>query len=160
MKLKKSEPWDKKNLRTVLKSLKKNKSRDPHDMINELFRPENIGSDLESALLLLLNKIKISFTFPEFMQYANITSIYKGRGKKNSLESDRGIFSINTLKSILMKLIYNDEYDTIDVNMSDSNIGAKKRKNIRNHIFILNRIINETLNNKKKAIDIVILDYM
>ena len=43
--------------------------------------------------------------------------------------------------------------------MSDSNIGARKRKNIRNHIFILNGIINETLNNKKKAIDIVILDY-
>ena len=58
-----------------------------------------------------------------------------------------------------MKIIYNEEYETIDKNMSDSNIGARKGKNIRNHIFILNGIINETNNNKKKAVDIVILDY-
>ena len=43
--------------------------------------------------------------------------------------------------------------------MSDSNIGAIKCTNTRNHIFILNGIINETLNNKKQAVDIVILDY-
>jgi hypothetical protein len=93
------------------------------------------------------------------MQYANIIYIYKGRGKMNSLENDRGIFIINIVRSILMKLIYKEEYDTIDENMSDSNVGARKRKNIRNHIFILNGIINETINSKKKAIDIVILDY-
>ena len=159
VKMNKSEPWDIENLRKVLKSLKKNKSRDPHELINELFRPENIGSDLESSLLALLNKIKVTFKFPEFMEYADIVSIYKGKGKKNSIESDRGIFIINIVRSILMKVIYSEEYDVIDENMSDSNIGARKHKNIRNHIFILNGIINETLNNKKKAIDVVILDY-
>ena len=58
-----------------------------------------------------------------------------------------------------MKLIYKEEYDIIDSHMSDSNIGARKRKNIRNHIFLLNGVINEANNNKKKSIDIVILDY-
>ena len=58
-----------------------------------------------------------------------------------------------------MKLIYNDEYETIDTNMSDSNIGARKNKNIRNHIFIINGVINETLRSKKNCIDIQILDY-
>ena len=58
-----------------------------------------------------------------------------------------------------MKLIYNDEYANIDENMSDSNIGARKNKNIRNHIFIINGVINETLKSKKKCIDIQILDY-
>ena len=159
VKLKKVKPWDIKSLRVVLKSLKKNKSRDPHELINELFRPENIGSDLESALLQLLNKTKETYELPEFMQYANIVSIYKGKGKKNSLDSDRGIFIINIFKSLFMKMIYNEEYETIDQNMSDSNVGARKRKNIRNHIFILNGIINETLNNKSKSIDVVITDY-
>ena len=93
--MKKAEPWDIESLRRVLKSLKKNKSRDPHDLIYELSRLENVGSDLESSLLLLLNKVKETHEIPEFMEYANIVSIYKGRGKKNSLESERGIFIIN-----------------------------------------------------------------
>ena len=58
-----------------------------------------------------------------------------------------------------MKLIYNEEYETIDSNMSDSNIGARKRKNIRNHIFIINGVINDTIQNKKNCVDIQILDY-
>ena len=58
-----------------------------------------------------------------------------------------------------MKIIYNEEYEIIDSHMSDSNIGARKGKNIRNHIFILNGIINEVMKNKNRAIDVVILDY-
>ena len=58
-----------------------------------------------------------------------------------------------------MKLIYNDEYETLDESMSDSNIGSRKGKNIRNHIFILNGIINDTVHNKNESIDIEILDY-
>ena len=42
--------------------------------------------------------------------------------------------------------------------MSDSNVGGRKRKNIRNHIFIVNRVINEALK-KKTNVDIEILDY-
>ena len=158
VKMNKSDPWDIETLRSVLKSLKKNKSRDPHNLINELFRPETIGSDLEYSLLLLLNKVRQTFIIPDFMVFSDIVSIYKGRGRKNSLESDRGIFIINIVRSILMKGIYSEKYETIDSQMSDSNIGARKRKNVRNHIFILNSIINETMNNKK-AIDVVILDY-
>ena len=58
----------------------------------------------------------------------------------------------------MMKMIYNEEYEVIDYNMSDSNIGARKKKNIRNHIFILNGVINEAIKNQK-SIDIQILDY-
>ena len=92
------------------------------------------------------------------MELANIISIYKGKGAKNDLQNDRGIFIINIVKSIMMKMIYNDEYGTIDLNMSDSNIGARKGKNIRHHIFVLNGIINEAIRNKK-SVDIQILDY-
>ena len=46
----------------------------------------------------------------------------------------------------------------IDANMSDSNVGGRKRKNIRNHLFIVNGIITEALK-QKKNIDIEILDY-
>ena len=56
-------------------------------------------------------------------------------------------------------MIYNQEYETIDSNMSDSNIGARRGRNIRNHIFILNGIINDVIKSKDKAVDIGILDY-
>ena len=58
----------------------------------------------------------------------------------------------------MMKIIYNEEYDTIDGNMSDSNIGARKNMNIRNHIFIINSIMNESIQ-KGDPIDIIVSDY-
>jgi hypothetical protein len=44
-----------------------------------------------------------------------------------------------------MSMIYDDEYEVIDNSMSDSNIGARKGENIRNHIFIVNTIILDVL---------------
>ena len=159
-KLRKSEPWTESNLNVVLKSLKKNKARDPHGLINDLFKPEVIGSDLSESLLSLMNGIKENCYLPEFIQWANITSIYKGKGGKLDLNNERGIFIVTVFRSILMRLIYNDKYDIIDSNMSDSNVGARKKKNIRNHIFVINSIIHDVLSsNNKVPIDIQIMDY-
>ena len=44
--------------------------------------------------------------------------------------------------------------------MSDSNIGARKKKNIRNHIFIINSIIYDVLSKKSnEPVDIMVLHY-
>ena len=159
VKQQKTKPWTTSELRITLSSLKNNKTRDPHGLVNELFKPGVIGKDLENSFLKLLNKIKDECLIPSFMELVNIVAIYKGRGRKNLLVNDRGIFIVNIFRSVLMKLIYKDNYDTIDSNMSDSNVGARKRKNIRNHIFILNGIINDVLSRKDAAIDIIIVDY-
>ena len=158
VKLRREDKWSLDELITVLKSLKFNKSRDPHGLVNEIFHPNVIGADLLKSLLMMFNRIKKEVDIPEMFQFANIVSIYKGKGAKNDLQNDRGIFIMNILRSIMMKMVYNDEYDTIDSNMSDSNIGARKDKNIRNHIFILNGIINEAIKSKR-CVDIQILDY-
>ena len=129
----------------MLSKLKNNKCRDPHGLLNELFKPGVIGKDLEESLLVLLNKVKDECVLPAFMQLVNIVAIYKSRGSKNDLTNDRGIFIVNIFRSLLMKMIYKDNYDVIDENMSDSNVGARKKKNIRNHIFILNGIITDVL---------------
>lgn len=76
----------------------------------------------------------------------NITTIYKSKGSRLSLESDRGIFVLSVLKRIIDKLIYNDMYEHIDINMSDSNIGGRRNKNIKNHLFIVHGIINAVVN--------------
>ena len=76
------------------------------------------------------------------------------------MNNERGIFIVTVFRSILMRLIYNDKYDIIDSNMSDSNVGARKKKNIRNHIFVINSIIHDVLSsNNKVPIDIQIMDY-
>jgi hypothetical protein len=60
----------------------------------------------------------------------------------------------------MMKMIYRDKYGVIDQTMSDSNIGARKNKNIRNHICGVNSIIHDVVSKKsKEPIDIMVLDY-
>ena len=121
---------------------------------------ECMGKDLKQSLLILCNKIKEERKFPDFMQKTNICAIYKGRGDVLSLESDRGIFLITIFRTILMKMIYNEKYQIIDQSMSDSNIGARKQKNIRNHIFVVNAILHDVLHKKSKhPIDLMVLDY-
>ena len=76
----------------------KNKSRDPHGLINELFKPDIIGSDLKLSLLNLFNEIKDKCHIPEFIQWANITSLYKGKGGRLDLENERGIFIVSVFE--------------------------------------------------------------
>ena len=59
---------------------------------------------------------------------------------------------------ILDKLIYNEKYEVIDTAMSDSNIGGRKNRNIRNHIFILNGILNSVKQGESDSIDLQIFD--
>ena len=59
-------------------------------MDNEIFKPGVIGKDLQDSLLLLFNRIKDEVEIPKLMEYANITSIYEGKGEKIDLENDRG----------------------------------------------------------------------
>ena len=158
-KLTKTKSWNLADLEKVLRSLKNNKCRDPHGVINEIFKPGVIGEKLKISLLTLLNNVKSEISIPEFMEWVNIVSIYKGKGEKADLKNDRGIFTVNLVRTILMKLIYQDKYPVVDESMSDSQIGARKKKNIRNHIFVLNGIINEAIQTKGKAIDVLIYDY-
>ena len=140
-KKKKTPAWTMEDLEDALKTLKTGKCRDPDGLIREIFKEEVIGEDLKRAILILFNRIKQTGIFPSFMQYANICAIYKGRGEVSSLDSDRGIFLVSLFRTIMMKMIYKEKYNIIDESISDSNIVARKHKNIRNHIFVVNSII-------------------
>ena len=150
--------WDHEKLDVVLGSLKNNKSMDPNGMINELFKVGCIGSDLKDALICLFNGIKRDQFFPIFMALANITSIWKSKGSRFSLENDRGIFILTVLKKILDKLIYLDNYKDLDQNMSDSNIGARRRRNIKDHLLIIHGVINSVIRGEEECIDLQIYD--
>ena len=92
------------------------------------------GSDMVKSLTKMFNRIKNELSVPNQIQIADISCIYKGKGEKNNLENDRGIFGLARVKQILEKTMYNEIYPTIDLNMSDSNAGAGQQRNIRNHL--------------------------
>ena len=106
---------------------------------------------------MLSNKAKDKCEIPDFVQLSNITSIYKNRGSKSDLDSDRGVFNVATVRSIIDKLVYNDYYDLVDMNMSDSNVGGRRGRNICDNLFIINGVINYALK-EKIAIDINLYD--
>ena len=60
--------------------------------------------------------------------------------------------------NILDKLIHNDEYETIDEHLTDGNVGSRKRRNVRDNLFVVNAVMNAAKQNKTEAIDINVYD--
>ena len=154
----KTEPWSIQETRKAIKSLKKNKTKDPNGIINELFMNGCAGEDLENALVKLIAGVKETHHFPEYMLRENITTIYKNKGSRFDMNNERGIFLITTFKKVLEKLIYIDKFENIDQNMSNSNIGARKGRNVKDHLFIVYGIINSVVNGGEDSVDIQIYD--
>ena len=61
------------------------------------------------------------------------------------MNNDRGVFNIITVRSIIDNLMYNDYYDLIDQNMSDSNVGGRRQRKIRDNLFIVYGVMNYAL---------------
>ena len=150
--------WTMDELEVVLKYLKKNKSRDPFGYANDLFHVDVAGDDLKEAILALVNRIKKEQIYPEALEDCDISSIYKNKGARNNFENYRGIFRVPIFRAILDRLIYNDEYSNIDAQLSDSNVGARKNRNIRDNIFVLNAITNSVVNGKEDPVDAQLFD--
>ena len=56
------------------------------------------------------------------------------------------------------KLVYLEKYPDLELNMSDSIIGARTKKNVRNHLFIVYGVINSVLRDGRGCVDIQIYD--
>ena len=147
-KIRKTENWKKSDLLKVTKQLKKNKAADPKGLISEIFQPNVAGSDLFESLLILCNKVKKECEIPSFLEWTNISSIYKRKGLKTDLNNDRGVFNVMRVRSIIDNLVYNDYYDCIDKNMSDSNVGGRRDRNIRDNLFVVYGVIYFALKEK------------
>ena len=153
----KSPPWTMDQLEAVLSKLKSNKATDPIGLVNEIFMLKNIGTDLKESLLILLNKIKDQFEEPEFMQLANVTSFWKGKGSKSDIENERGIFILVVLRMIKDRMIFNDTKDIVEI--SDSQVGGRTDFSFRNHLFIVYSVINSVIHRKETpSVDIHLYD--
>ena len=142
----------------VLQHLKSGKSEDAYDLPNEIFKPDIAGIDLVLAVTKLMNRIKNELSFPKMLELCNVTNIYKRKGDTSKFNSYRGIFRTPVLSNILDKLLHNDEYETIDENLTDGNVGSRKRRNVRDNLFVLNAIMNAAKQNKAEPTDIKVYD--
>ena len=96
---------------------------------------------------------------PSFMKRAIISPIPK-KGSQFKLNNEKGIFNVNSVRGLLMNLIYNSKYSMIEENMSKSNIGSRKNRSSIDYIFVINSIIHEQLlSTKNKPIQIQICDF-
>ena len=153
-------PWTMKELNKVLSSLKSGKARDPSGLSCDIFKKTICGMDLKISLLKLLNRTKETQEIPCFFTNSNISSIWKKKGNILDLQFHRGLFLVSIFKTIIMKLIYLRNYETIDTNMSESNVGGRKGRNCRDHVFVVNGVIQDALSSKTaKPLDIFICDY-
>ena len=92
------------------------------------------------------------------MQYVTLVACTKIKAPKKVFRNYRVIFRVTVIRSIVDKLIYNDEYQTMDDNLTDSNVGARKNRNIRDNIFVINAISNNIVKRKLKDTDVQIVD--
>ena len=158
-KLKKTRPWNVQDLEKVLRKLKSKQSQDANGFANELFQVNNAGDDLKASLVIMFNKIKQNLHLPSVLRDADITAIPKNKKSHLQLDNLRGIFLVNKVKSILMKLIQNTMINDIEDNLTESNIGARKARSTRDHLFVVNSIINEVKKDKsKEPINMVFYD--
>ena len=156
----KSQPWKLDDLEKAIKGLKKDKARDPNGLVNEIFKDGVAGKDFKLSILALFNRMRVKNFIPDFVTMADVATIYKGKGEKCDLQNDRGIFLVTVFRSILMRMIYLEKYEELDLSMSDSQVGGRKGKSVRNHIWVLNGVICDVLSSEKQTpVDLQIFDY-
>ena len=154
----KTEDWTEEKIKTVCKKLKNDKARDVNGMIYELFKEPVAGPDIFQSLTKLFNGMKEEMFVPQFMESMGITSLYKNKGERSDFKNQRGIFNLSKVRGILDKALYEEVYDIIDDNLSDSNVGGRKGRNVRDHLFLIYAIINEVKNGNAKPICIQTFD--
>ena len=68
------------------------------------------------------------------------------------------MFRVQVFRSILDRLTYNDSYYTIDSNLTDGSVGARKQRSARDNIFVLSAICNSVINGSSAPIQIQVMD--
>ena len=149
--------WSVSDVKIMVNQLKqRKKSRDPHGFSNELI--QGGGDDLYFAITNLVNNIKSQKIFHESLQSCNLTSLFKNKGSSKDLNNYKGICRVTGLRNILDKLIFNDEYETLDKNLTDSNVEGRRRRNIINQIFVIGAKMNSIRNGTEDSCDVTIYD--
>ena len=143
----------------AIKDLNTGVSKDPYGQPNELYKAGVAGDGLVNAVTILMNRTKENpYQYPSSMDLCNVTSIYKNKGDRSSFDSHRGVFRTTVLRNILDRLVYNDEYQNVDSNLTDCSVGCRKKRNIRDNLFVVNAIMNSSKKGTDSPCDICAYD--
>ena len=111
-------------------------------------------------MLDLLNLCKTEMNIPDFMKVAKISNIWKKKGDKMNIYSNKGISIVNIFRSFIFRLIHEDKVKTIDSHMTHFLIGVRKGRTARDLFFVFIGIIQEALSSvKSKPVNIIIVDF-
>ncbi len=129
---KKEPEFTMKEMKTVAKQLKRNKSNGPDDIPNEVFIEANEAT-LEKFRK-IFNNILNNLNIPKEWQTGDITRLYKGKGKKGKCSNERGITRASNMGKFFERLVNNRAMSR--VTMSDHQAGGKKGRATEDHIII------------------------
>ena len=132
-------PWTLKDLDKAIAKLKKNKCKDPHGHINELYM--NLGLCGLKSLLILLNRIKEELIVPRSLRLSNVSALYKGKGSKRDVINLRGIFKLPIIRNILDKLIHIEDQSVVSKCMGQFQVGNQPKRSIRDHTLVIHAVI-------------------
>ena len=90
-------------LTNILKNITLGKSRDPDNLVFDIFKEGVIGNNLKESILLMMNRMKEEMTVPECLRTANVTMLHKKKSKLD-LGNWRGVCVTSVLRTILMKM--------------------------------------------------------
>ena len=151
--------WNISELEEVIDKLDTKKCRDNDGISNSVYKPDTIGENLKQCILIMFNKMKNGRIIGSFLKRTNVKLINK-KGSPLLLKNKCVIFLVSTVRNILIKLVYKRNYSTLDSNMTDNNMGARKNRRSNNNVLITQSIIHETVSSQSsKIISLQILDY-
>jgi hypothetical protein len=138
-------PFTTKEVESVIKSLKRNKSTGPDRIPNEIFIEASKGTI--NTYKHIFNHILETRQIPQQWQRGELIRLYKGKGTKGKCSSERGITLASNTGKVFERLINNRAIER--VSMTDAQAGGRKGRATDDHILTLKQLIQINDNNKK-----------
>ena len=103
---------------------------------------------------------KQELEIPEFYEliFITISRLYKSCGLRSDLSNERVMFDVSKVRSTCDKVTYSDVYETMEENMSFSNVEGRKNRNIRDNWFVVYTAINDFMDGNGASFDIQCYD--
>ena len=124
-------------LKAMIKRLKKNKAPGPDKVTVELFKLLNIKN--QKILLDMLNECWIKETIPEIMTEANVASLYK-KGDTQNLANYRPIALLNCMYKIYAGIIQKRISEKIDPYIQSTQFGFRQKRSTAQALYIARRV--------------------
>lgn len=142
----------------TIKKLKRRKAAGEDGITGEFFKylPERVQEELRAVI----NKIWEEGNLPEKWKIARIFPIHKA-GDENDVKNYRGISLLNLGYKILTNIMANRIRNWVEKEgiIKESQAGFRPKRGTRDHIFVLNALINNRLRKKKGKLYVAFVDF-